>query len=180
MSLLKGLGGTACFVAIPYTGTRSVADALGIERRHITAAKAGELYPDAALFSVVRNPLDHAVSYFVQTTGSSDVAWFRRWLAESYRGLRLSLPDGETVHPLDQDRFLRHGGPFAVNLFPYPRLSEAVLWACDHCGVRLQRVVPWLGRSRTSRDWREWYDTASEKLVLSTRASDMEIWESLT
>ena len=174
--ILRGTNGyTAIFLHIPYTGGRSIIEALGMEQEHVTARTARFRWSFecnyGALFSVVRHPLDHALSYFCQTHSWPTVEAFRLWIQEGYRETRIKLSPRTTVNPFNQWEFLDAG----VTIFRYPDLQAAVDWASQRCG-KVRRLVQWTGRSREHRDWERWYDDESRALVRRERTDEFASW----
>jgi hypothetical protein len=93
----------AIFVHIPKTGGTSISKALGLFDSHLPASERQKTEPrwDAVKrFAFIRNPWDHAVSWFLHTRVGKPFK-FRSWAVDGFSSTMFG-----GVHPLDQLQFI--------------------------------------------------------------------------
>ena len=170
------------FARIPKTGGTSVSSVLGCRDvfHHNTAAKirmdiGQELWDSCFKFTFIRNPWDHAVSYYEATKNQLRLApqmivsgSFGGWVLDGMKTFPMTrwIVPGQKQDPLLQEQYIEDD----IFVGRFENLQEDFDYVCDQIG-RPSVELPHLNPSKRQRDYRSYYQNPEVKRLVGEHGS---------
>lgn len=184
--LIPGKKQPALFVHIPRTGGQSLVRALGCTQdTHLTAVNLRacvpeSLWEESLRFSIVRNPWDHYVSWYLYAHGlgnpndlAGEIPRFREWVKAGCHRWPCKWENPQCVDPLDQLGFVCDpGGELLVRVLFFPHLRQVYGFIVYRTGMP-RRELPHIAKA-VRLPFRDYYDDASRQIVAEQRASEIQ------
>ncbi len=171
---IDGPNGSAIFIHIPRTGGHSVHQALGGKSSHLRAVHhrqmLGNRYNECFVFAIIRNPWDHAVSWYLNKGGKA-VEGFRQWVRAGCLGCGVKYRGHNCGNGLDQASFIDGG---AVELFLFPDVTAAVHAACRALGRPLVEPTV-VNKTKRSQGYTHYYDRDTEEIIRRMRHREIRL-----
>ncbi len=176
---IVGPKGSALFVHIPRTGGQSICRVFDCADAHLTLAHSKAMLKDkfdaCRVVSVIRNPWDHAVSFYVHSRGYGapdnqlDIERFRKWTAEGCPK-RTTTHYGLDTDCLDQVAYVTGYG---CKVFKFPAgIGEAIDMIAEATGLP-RKDAPNIGHKTRLESYVPYYDDASTKVIADMRRRDI-------
>lgn len=185
-NLIEGKRQPALFVHIPRTGGQSLVRALACKRdTHLTAMNLRACVPEhlwlkSLKFSIIRNPWDHYVSWYLHSQGlgnsedlASEIPRFRAWVKGGCQRRPCKWENPKAIDPLDQLAFLCDpGGHLLVRPFFFDHLQQVYEFIVRQTGAP-NRELPHAAKAVRLPYW-DYYDDESRRIVAEQRANEIQ------
>ena len=172
---IDGPQGSAIFVHIPRTGGHAVHDAMGGRSSHLSALQhrniLGHRYGECFVFSIVRNPWDHAVSWYTNMSEGRTVQGFREWVQLGCPQCMVKYRGGVCGNGVDQMSFIENGGD--VHVWKFPDIDDAVKMACIVIGKPVAKPKIVNRTNARACDYTTYYDTPTRDAIAELRQREI-------
>ena len=182
---VEGPKGKALFVHIPRTGGQSVCRAVHCSDGHISLSCSmsmlGDTFDGCKAVSIIRNPWDHAVSWYCYMQGSGNlespkehVDGFRKWVAEGCPG-STAMWSGITSNVLNQMAWLKSS--ITCDVFKFPEgIRQAIDSIAEATGVNVSSGLPRDGPSARLPNYATYYDDATVHAIAEIREREIMVF----